>query len=71
MGEFDAASSYAAQERGQTGTKEEEKWQAPSAKFHKANWDAALNHRSETIGIGIVIRNNEGRVKASKCSACT
>jgi hypothetical protein len=40
-------------------------WQAPSAGVYKVNWDAALsalNPLGERIGIGIVIRDQEGRV---------
>ena len=44
-------------------------WQVPSAGVYEANWDAALNPIGERIGIGVVIRNQEGRVKAAQSSS--
>jgi hypothetical protein len=35
--------------------------------IYKANYDAALNYQSERIGLGTVIRDQEGNVKVAQC----
>ena len=65
--EFDATCSKEGQPKELGGLVVNEKWQAPSDGTYKANWDAALNHQSGRIRIGIVIRDHEGKVKAAQC----
>jgi ribonuclease HI len=66
--EFEATCSKEGQPKELDGTGVNEKWQAPPEGIYKANWDAALNHQSGRIGIGTVIRDHEGKVKAAQCS---
>jgi len=42
-------------------------WKPPVAGFLKVNWDASLNINSKLVGLGCVIRNEEGCVIAAKC----
>jgi hypothetical protein len=44
-------------------------WKIPSAGFVKVNWDASLNSKSGWVGLGCVIRNEEGSVLGAKCRA--
>ncbi|GLT70448.1 hypothetical protein SLA2020_425280 [Shorea laevis] len=34
----------------------------------KVNWDAALNNSSHTIGVGVLVRDDQGLVVASLCA---
>ncbi|XP_059454954.1 uncharacterized protein LOC132185160 [Corylus avellana] len=51
-----------------TGRMDVEKWKAPPAGRLKVNWDAALNLTRGRMGMGVVIRDHDGRVRAVKCS---
>ena len=42
------------------------KWHAPPTKFYKANWDVAISTNRNCMGIGVIIRDEEGRVSAAK-----
>jgi hypothetical protein len=66
MAEFEDASSSDEKERAPIGSMGKVSWQAPSNGVYKANWDAALKPLSERIGIGMVIRDQDGRVKAAQ-----
>jgi hypothetical protein len=39
---------------------EVEKWQAPLEGFVKYNWDAAIDKKKKTIGMGIIARDSNG-----------
>ncbi|XP_042954639.1 uncharacterized protein LOC122291053 [Carya illinoinensis] len=41
-------------------------WIPPPAGVYKVNWDAAIKEEASKVGIGIVIRDFEGRVVASR-----
>jgi ribonuclease HI len=45
-------------------------WKPPHVGFGKVNWDASLNLNSGMVGMGCVIRNEEGVVIGAKCSSC-
>jgi hypothetical protein len=45
-------------------------WKPPNAGFVKVNWDASLNLKSGMVGLGCVIRNEDGYVIGAKCCAC-
>jgi len=45
-------------------------WKLPNAGFVKVNWDASLNPKSSLVGLGCVIRNENGYVIGAKCYAC-
>ncbi|XP_059439185.1 uncharacterized protein LOC132171798 [Corylus avellana] len=51
-----------------TGSMDVEKWKAPPTGCLKVNWDAALNLTGGRMGMGVVIRDHEGCVRAVKCS---
>jgi hypothetical protein len=40
----------------------------PDAANPKANWDAAFNNKEGRMGMGVVIRDHEGGLRAAKCS---
>ena len=42
------------------------RWRAPQASFVKVNFDGALFGDSNKLGVGIVIRDNNGAVLASR-----
>ncbi|XP_059446504.1 uncharacterized protein LOC132178058 [Corylus avellana] len=42
-------------------------WRAPPNGWFKANWDARVNRRKGCVGIGVVIRDHQGKMWASKC----
>lgn len=42
------------------------KWCAPPAGCLKANWDVAIDREAGRVGMGVVVRDCEGRVKAAK-----
>ena len=67
LAEYDEACSKEGMRRALAREIERRTWQAPSDGILKANWDVALNHHSERIGIGIVIRDQEGNVCAAQC----
>ena len=69
LAEFEEAFS-SVKEPIPTGSMENVIWQAPSNGLHKANWDAAVISQSDHMGIGIVIRDQDGRVKVAQCSFC-
>jgi len=43
-------------------------WQKPPPGQLKLNWDAAVDHRSKLMGVGIVIRDHDGFVRVAKCT---
>jgi ribonuclease HI len=45
-------------------------WKCPDLGCVKVNWDASLNARNEVVGLGCVIRNNDGVIVGAKCCAC-
>jgi hypothetical protein len=45
-------------------------WKSLDVGFLKVNWDAFLNLNAGIVGLGCVIRNEEGLVVGAKCSAC-
>lgn len=45
-------------------------WMAPPNGWFKANWDAGVNRRKGCVGIGVVIRDHQGKMWASKCQTC-
>jgi hypothetical protein len=42
-------------------------WKLPDIGFWKVNWDALVNVKEGVIGLGCVIRNEEGLVMGAKC----
>jgi hypothetical protein len=48
--------------------KQGDKWKAPIQGWVKLNWDATLCLKHGLVGMGVVIRNGEGRVLAVRCS---
>ena len=52
-----------------TGRTDMEKWKAPFAGRLKANWYATLNIKGERMGMGVVIRDHAGCVKAVRYSS--
>jgi hypothetical protein len=45
-------------------------WKNPNLGTIKANWDASINLRDGVLGLGCVIRNDEGLVVSAKCCVC-
>jgi len=45
-------------------------WKPPDVGFLKVNWDASVNVNAGVIGLGCVIRNEEGLVMGAKCCVC-
>jgi len=45
-------------------------WKSLDVGFLKVNWDAFLKLNAGIVGLGCVIRNEEGLVVGAKCSAC-
>ncbi|XP_041020423.1 uncharacterized protein LOC121262054 [Juglans microcarpa x Juglans regia] len=41
-------------------------WTPPSQGLYKVNWDASLSKRSSKVGTGIIVRDHEGHVIATK-----
>ena len=68
MDDFDDACRKTSLELEQVTGREKVNWKAPADGMYKANWDAALNPKSGRIGVGIVIRDKEGNVKAAQSS---
>lgn len=44
------------------------RWKKPPTGVIKVNWDAALDHSSNTIGVGVVARDERGGFVASFCT---
>ncbi|XP_062163729.1 uncharacterized protein LOC133870586 [Alnus glutinosa] len=42
-------------------------WKPPEVGLWKVNWDASVNVNDGVIGLGCVIRNDEGLVMGAKC----
>lgn len=55
-------------ETKKAGHQAKEVLRRPPPGMMKCNWDAALDLESKRMGVGIVIRNHEGMVIATKCS---
>ncbi len=45
-------------------------WKPPDVGFLKVNWNAFVNVNAGVIGLGCVIRNEEGLVMGAKCCVC-
>ncbi|XP_042974899.1 uncharacterized protein LOC122306539 [Carya illinoinensis] len=45
------------------------RWQKPAPNSVKANWDAALKEKEGKMGMGVIIRDEEGEVLASLCGS--
>lgn len=43
------------------------KWQPLATNQFKFNWDAAVNSRTNTTGLGVIIRDCKGNILASAC----
>jgi ribonuclease HI len=67
MEEYDATSASDGLARASDGIAPGQRWHAPPEGVYKANRDAALNIQNERIGLGSVIRDQEGNVKAAQC----
>jgi hypothetical protein len=67
MEEHDATRASDGLARAPDGIAPGQRWHAPPEGVYKANWDAALNIQNERIGLGSVIRDQEGNVKATQC----
>jgi ribonuclease HI len=44
-------------------------WSRPPEGYLKCNWDASLDAERKIMGVGIIVRNHEGSVRAMKCMA--
>jgi hypothetical protein len=42
------------------------KWTPPPIGWCKANWDVAFNKELQRVGVGVIVRDNNGRVLAAK-----
>jgi hypothetical protein len=47
---------------------EKQRWQKPLPGIIKINWDAAINSQNQRMGVGILVRNDEGAVLAAVCA---
>lgn len=45
-------------------------WKCIDLGYVKVNWDAFLNVRNGIVGLGCVIRNDDGVIVGAKCCAC-
>lgn len=46
-----------------------EVWKPPQAGLVKCNWDASLNIKERRIGLGIIVRDDEGAALGARCIA--
>jgi ribonuclease HI len=53
---------------GQEPVRSMPKWIKPTQGEMKCNWDAAINSKKRGMGVGVVIRDDRGRVVAAKAS---
>jgi ribonuclease HI len=67
IAEYDATCTRDGLARESCGTITSQKWQAPPKGVYKANWDTALSTQNERIGLGNVIQDQKGNVKAAQC----
>jgi hypothetical protein len=37
------------------------KWNAPPVRWYKANWDAAFDKHTGRVGVGVVVRDSQGK----------
>lgn len=44
------------------------RWKRPDEGFVKVNWDAAMNSEKKRMGLGVVVRDEEGEVLLSLCN---
>jgi hypothetical protein len=65
IAEYDATCTRDGLARESGGTITSQKWQAPPKGVYKANWDTALSTQNERIGLGNVIQDQKGNVKAA------
>jgi hypothetical protein len=42
------------------------RWMAPSPGWYKANWDAAIGKKDGRTGLGVVIRDHQGNLRAAR-----
>jgi len=56
-----------AEDLGQGGQSSNGRWVKPAPNNIKINWDAALDGRKKLMGMGIVVRDSQGEVKAAMC----
>lgn len=42
-------------------------WMPPPVNFHKVNWDVAVDRDRCRVGLGVIIRDSDGRAKAMMC----
>jgi ribonuclease HI len=42
-------------------------WMAPTPGYLKANWDAGFDRQNGRLGMGVIIRDQQGKMWASKC----
>ena len=42
-------------------------WTTPSPKWVKANWDAALLHQRNRMGLAVVVRDHMGKMVVAGC----
>ena len=55
---------------GNTCTRIYVRWMKPPVGVVKINWDAAVDERIGSVGLGTIARDHEGRVLAMHCSTC-
>ncbi|KAG6647467.1 hypothetical protein CIPAW_07G081000 [Carya illinoinensis] len=44
------------------------KWEKPAREEFKVNWDAAIDDKLQIVGIGVVVRDDQGEILACLCS---
>lgn len=44
------------------------RWLAPPCDVYKINWDAAIDKLRKLMGVGVIVRDHEGKVMATMCS---
>ena len=64
----EVAANSTGHDRETSRSAEVEKWKKPIAGSLKANWDTALSTKDERMGMGVVIHDNKGRLKADNCN---
>jgi hypothetical protein len=69
VADFDKAMVRERHEGERTRSTDVEKWKAPPFGRMKVNWDATLNIQGGRIGMGVVIWDHEGCVRAVKYSS--
>jgi hypothetical protein len=73
MEQYDQASTMGNKEdpkMGNTWDRIQVRWMKLLVGVVKINWNAAVNERTSTMGLGAIARDHEGRVLAMQCSTC-